>query len=64
MVAVSPVEEHFERVPDFDLATYWEAYLAEFAVRRHAEHATLRLSDRGLQRLTHLMEFGGRASRA
>jgi len=62
---VSPVDGHFERLADFDLVAHWAAYLAEFAARRHTEHATLRLSDRGLRRLTHLMEFGvGQAARA
>ncbi len=48
--------ERFEPPPDFDLAGYWHSYLADFARRRHQQEATIRLSDRGRQRLAHLMD--------
>jgi predicted DNA-binding transcriptional regulator YafY len=51
-----PNGELFDRPVDFDLAAYWREYLAAYAIRRHLDHATIRLSPRGRQRLAHLME--------
>lgn len=56
LLDAQPVDEHFERPDDFDLAPYWAAYLADFASRRHTEHARVRLSPAGLRRLTHAMD--------
>jgi predicted DNA-binding transcriptional regulator YafY len=50
------LDERFERPSGFDLAAYWSEYLTEFTTRRHQQHATVRLSPRGWQRLNHLME--------
>jgi predicted DNA-binding transcriptional regulator YafY len=50
------LDDRFDRADEFDLAAHWRGYLAEFTVRRHQEHATVRLSPRGQQRLNHLME--------
>lgn len=46
----------FERPSDFDLATHWQGYLDDFAVRRYREQARVRLSPVGLRRLAHLAE--------
>jgi predicted DNA-binding transcriptional regulator YafY len=51
-----PTGEHFDRPADFDLARFWRGYLADFEARRHRDRARIRLSPRGVPRLTHLME--------
>jgi predicted DNA-binding transcriptional regulator YafY len=50
------LDEGFERAADFDLATYWRAYLAEFDDRRHRITAVLRLSPEGMRWLPYLLE--------
>lgn len=51
---LQPLAERFERPADFDLAAYWADYLAEFATRRHAADATVRLRTAVLPRLPDL----------
>jgi predicted DNA-binding transcriptional regulator YafY len=51
-----PREDHFGRPADFDLAGYWQAYLAEFESRRHRGEAVIRLSPDGRERARHLLE--------
>ncbi|HEY1641674.1 MAG TPA: YafY family protein [Streptosporangiaceae bacterium] len=51
-----PVSERFERPADFDLAGYWQAYLADFESRRHRGTAVIRLSPAGRDRARHLLE--------
>ena len=48
--------EHFDRPDGFDLAAYWQAYLDDFALRRHPKRARVRLSPRALDRLDHVVE--------
>jgi len=49
--ALQPLEETFERPPDFDLAAYWSAWVKDFEARIHHGEATLRLSPLGFRRL-------------
>ncbi|HEU0240039.1 MAG TPA: transcriptional regulator [Micromonosporaceae bacterium] len=56
ILAATPTGEHFVRPDDFDLAAHWRAYLADFAIRRHQEHATVRMSPLARQRMAHVME--------
>ncbi|MEV0237336.1 YafY family protein [Nonomuraea sp. NPDC050786] len=53
-----PLPEGFTRPDDFDLAAYWQAYLAEFEARLRWGEAVVRLSPRGLERLPDLMTPG------
>jgi predicted DNA-binding transcriptional regulator YafY len=53
-VAVLPCA--FDRAEGFDLAGHWESYLAHFDRRRHRGTAVVRLSRRGLGRLSPLLE--------
>jgi predicted DNA-binding transcriptional regulator YafY len=48
--------ERFEWPAGFDLAAYWQGYLARFDERRHREQAVLRLSPEGFARLPDLTE--------
>jgi len=50
------LEAGFERPADFDLARYWQAYLADFEARRHRGEAVIRLSSAGRDRARHLLE--------
>lgn len=59
---LQPVEARFERPADFDLASYWQAYLTDFESRRHRGQAAIRLSPAGRDRTRHLL--GPAASRA
>lgn len=56
ILELRPVDEHFERPADFDLARYWQAYLADFESRRHRGEAVIRLSPAGRDRARHLLE--------
>jgi predicted DNA-binding transcriptional regulator YafY len=47
-------EATFTRPRTFDLAAYWTAWAADFEARIQQGEATLRLSPRGLTRLSHL----------
>ncbi|MFI6816585.1 helix-turn-helix transcriptional regulator [Nonomuraea sp. NPDC050328] len=53
-----PLDEHFTRPADFDLAGYWRGYLTAFAARLHQGEAVVRLSPRGLERLGSLITPG------
>ncbi|MEV0385280.1 YafY family protein [Nonomuraea sp. NPDC050643] len=53
-----PLAEGFTRPAGFDLAAYWQGYLAEFEARLRWGEAVLRLSPRGIQRLADLMTPG------
>ncbi|MFI7130380.1 helix-turn-helix transcriptional regulator [Nonomuraea sp. NPDC050153] len=53
-----PLSEGFTRPDDFDLAAYWQGYLAEFEARLRRGEAVLRLSPRGMERLPDLMTPG------
>ncbi|MET8862370.1 YafY family protein [Nonomuraea sp. NPDC004580] len=48
----------FTRPPAFDLAAYWQGYLAEFESRLRWGEAVVRLSPRGVERLADLMTPG------
>jgi predicted DNA-binding transcriptional regulator YafY len=48
------LDEVFERPADFDLAAYWSAWVADFEARIFQGEAVLRLSPRGLERLSAL----------
>ncbi|MGW0805045.1 helix-turn-helix transcriptional regulator [Nonomuraea sp. NPDC002799] len=58
ILGLHPLAEGFTRPDDFDLATYWQGYLAEFEARLRWGEAVVRLSPRGLERLTDLMTPG------
>ncbi|MET7330685.1 YafY family protein [Nonomuraea sp. NPDC005650] len=53
-----PLSEGFTRPDDFDLAAYWQGYLAEFEARLRRGEAVLRLSPRGVERVPDLMTPG------
>ncbi|MFI7440541.1 helix-turn-helix transcriptional regulator [Nonomuraea indica] len=58
ILALHPLPEHFTRPAGFDLAAYWQAYLAEFEERLRRGEAVVRLSPRGLELLGNLMTPG------
>jgi predicted DNA-binding transcriptional regulator YafY len=51
-----PLAAHFGRPADFNLAGYWQAYLADFESRRYRGEAVIRLSAAGRDRARHLLE--------
>ncbi|MET9248503.1 YafY family protein [Nonomuraea sp. NPDC003709] len=53
-----PLPEGFTRPDGFDLAAYWQGYLAEFEARLRRGEAVLRLSPRGVERVPNLMTPG------
>ncbi|MBE1586269.1 helix-turn-helix transcriptional regulator [Nonomuraea angiospora] len=53
-----PLPESFTRPDGFDLAAYWQGYLAEFEARLRRGEAVLRLSPRGVERVPDLMTPG------
>ncbi|MGV9381593.1 helix-turn-helix transcriptional regulator [Nonomuraea sp. NPDC003707] len=53
-----PLPESFTRPDGFDLAAYWQGYLAEFEARLRQGEAVLRLSPRGVARVPDLMTPG------
>ncbi|MEV4356361.1 helix-turn-helix transcriptional regulator [Nonomuraea sp. NPDC004186] len=53
-----PLPEGFTRPDGFDLAAYWQGYLAEFEARLRRGEAVLRLSPRGVARVPDLMTPG------
>ncbi|MEV4576734.1 YafY family protein [Nonomuraea jabiensis] len=53
-----PLPEGFTRPDGFDLAAYWQGYLAEFEARLRRGEAVLRLSPRGVERVPDLMTPG------
>jgi predicted DNA-binding transcriptional regulator YafY len=50
------LDEDFQRPPDFDLAAYWQTYLADFDARRHVDTATVRISPDLRERLVDAVE--------
>jgi predicted DNA-binding transcriptional regulator YafY len=42
--SLTVLDEGFQRPAGFDLAAYWESYLADFDARRHVDTATVRIS--------------------
>lgn len=50
------LDEDFARPAGFDLAAYWETYLADFDARRHVDKATVRISPELRERLTDTVE--------
>ncbi len=46
----------FRRRDEFDLARYWDSFLAEFAERLHVDTATIRLSNAGRKRIRTLLD--------
>ncbi|WP_433431573.1 helix-turn-helix transcriptional regulator [Nonomuraea sp. CA-141351] len=53
-----PLPEGFTRPGGFDLAAYWQGYLAEFEARLRWGVAVVRLSPRGMEHLADLMTPG------
>jgi predicted DNA-binding transcriptional regulator YafY len=53
-----PLPEGFTRPDGFDLAAYWQGYLAEFEARLRWGVAVVRLSPRGMENLADLMTPG------
>ncbi|MEU6789438.1 YafY family protein [Nonomuraea angiospora] len=53
-----PLPEGFTRPDGFDLAAYWQEYLAEFEARLRQGEAVLRLSPRGVERVPDLLTPG------
>jgi predicted DNA-binding transcriptional regulator YafY len=53
-----PLPEGFTRPDGFDLAAYWQEYLAEFEARLRRGEAVVRLSPRGVERVPDLMTPG------
>jgi predicted DNA-binding transcriptional regulator YafY len=56
------LEDRFDRPPDFDLAAYWQRYLAEFQARLHKGNAVVRFSPRARERLPDLVGADVRAA--
>jgi predicted DNA-binding transcriptional regulator YafY len=50
-----PCEASFDAEPGFDLAAYWQAYLADFHDQLYTGHALIRLSADGAVRARHLL---------
>jgi predicted DNA-binding transcriptional regulator YafY len=50
------LDESFQRPADFDLAAYWQSYLADFDARRHVDTATIRVSPGLRERLVDAVE--------
>lgn len=50
------LDESFQRPADFDLAAYWQSYLADFDARRHVDTATIRISPDLRERLVDAVE--------
>ncbi|MEU8248741.1 YafY family protein [Nonomuraea sp. NPDC048916] len=58
ILRLRPLPERFARPADFDLAAYWQTYLAEFEARLRRGEAVVRLSPDGLRLLANLMTPG------
>ncbi|WP_327590134.1 YafY family transcriptional regulator [Nonomuraea sp. NBC_00507] len=58
ILELHPLEEGFTRPEGFDLAAYWQEYLAAFEASLRWGEAVVRLSPRGLERLANLMTPG------
>jgi predicted DNA-binding transcriptional regulator YafY len=55
ILALTTLEESFERAEGFDLAAYWERSVTDFLAGLHQGTATIRLSPAGRQRMRELM---------
>ncbi|HEY2792920.1 MAG TPA: YafY family protein [Micromonosporaceae bacterium] len=55
IVALSTVDERFDRPVDFDLGAYWRGHLADFRERLWQGEATVRVSAAGRERIGTLM---------
>jgi predicted DNA-binding transcriptional regulator YafY len=55
ILELQPLDETFTRPGDFQLGKYWQSYLDEFEARRLKGTATVRLTERGMQRLPDLL---------
>lgn len=62
ILELHPLDEAFTRPEGFQLNDYWQSYLDEFEARRQRGVAVVRLSEKGLRRLTDLL--GHAAARA
>ncbi|MEU9041909.1 MULTISPECIES: WYL domain-containing protein [unclassified Kitasatospora] len=51
IIELAMTEHEFEAQGDFDLASYWTAYLADFRARLHTGEALVRLTPEGARRL-------------
>ncbi|MEV1333769.1 WYL domain-containing protein [Micromonospora costi] len=51
ILALTPLDEEFDRPADFDLPGWWRAHVHEFRARLHRDEATVRLSPAGRDRL-------------
>ncbi|WP_194832197.1 YafY family protein [Nocardia sp. XZ_19_369] len=56
ILRIQLLDNAFEPPAEFDLAASWSAYLADFDARRYRGEARIRLSERALERLPHLLE--------
>jgi predicted DNA-binding transcriptional regulator YafY len=55
VLSLTTLDEHFERVPGFDLAAYWSGQTADFRKRLQQGEATIRLSPAGQRRIAELL---------
>ncbi|MEV6369979.1 WYL domain-containing protein [Micromonospora musae] len=51
ILALTPLDEGFDRPADFDLPAWWRTHVREFRARLHRDEATVRLSPAGRERL-------------
>jgi predicted DNA-binding transcriptional regulator YafY len=58
ILGLHALPERFTRPDGFDLAAYWQAYLAEFEARLRWGEAVIRLSPQGMRLLANLMTPG------
>ena len=54
--SLTVLDEGFRRPAGFDLAAFWESYLADFDARRHTDSATVRISPDLRERLVDAVE--------
>ncbi len=55
ILALTTLDEHFERAEGFDLPGYWASSVVDFRARLHQGDATIRLSAAGRQRIREMM---------
>ncbi|PZF98141.1 helix-turn-helix transcriptional regulator [Micromonospora deserti] len=51
ILALTSLDEEFDRPAEFDLPAWWRAHVVRFRARLHRDEATIRLSPRGRERL-------------
>jgi len=56
IMTLEPLDETFERPPDFDLASYWQEWGNEFQQRLYQQEAVVRFSPAGIEIVSYLME--------